>query len=365
MILVYSFEIRPTPEQEQKMFHTLKLCRHLYNRSLEERITTYKETGQGVTYSMQQNKLPALKKESPEYKTVHSQVLQDVLRRLDAAYQNFFEKRAKYPKFKNRDSYRSFTYPQVDNVSETFHKEGFVYLSKIGYVKIIAHRLFEPGCVFQINVAYKHNKWYANLTAELPDTEIISGSIDKAIGADMGLIHFYALSDGSTVDAPKYFRKSEKRLARLQRKLSRKKKGSKNRSNAKQRVAGCHERISNQRKDFLHKQSYHLVIDHDLIVMEDLQVRNMVQNHHLAKYISDASWSTFQKYVEYKCQKYGKVFLNVDPRGTSQMCTCGHPVPKDLSVRVHHCPACGLVEDRDVVSAKLILERGLNQLKAA
>jgi putative transposase len=219
--------------------------------------------------------------------------------------------------------------------------------------------------VFQINIIYKHDKWYANLTAELPDTEIISGSIDNAIGADLGLIHFYALSDGSTVDAPKYFRKSEKRLAKLQRKLSRKKKGSKNRNKAKAKAAQCHERIFNQRKDFLHKASYHLVIDHDLIVMEDLQVRNMVRNHHLAKSISDASWSIFQKYVEYKCQKYGKMFLKVDPRGTSQMCTCGHPVPKDLSVRVHRCPACGLVEDRDVVSAKLILDRGLNQLKAA
>lgn len=365
MILVYSFEIRPTPKQEQKMFHTLKLCRHLYNRALEERITTYKETGQGVTYSMQQNKLPALKKESPEYKTIHSQVLQDVLRRLDTAYQNFFEKRAKYPKFKNRDSYRSFTYPQVDNVSETFHKEGFVYLSKIGYVKIVAHRLFEPGRVSQINVIYKHNKWYANLTAEMPDAEIARFNPERAVGADMGLIHFYALSDGNTVDAPKYFRKSEKRLAKLQKSLSRKKKGSKNRNRAKAKVNQRHERISNQRKDFLHKKSYNLVINNDLIVMEDLRIRNMVQNHHLAKSIHDASWSAFQKYVEYKCQKYGKMFIKVDPRNTSQMCTCGHPVPKDLSVRVHKCPLCGLVEDRDVVSAKLILESGLKILAAA
>ncbi len=365
MILVYSFKIRPTPEQEQKMFHTLKLCRNIYNHYLEERITTYKETGHGITYSMQQNRLPALKKENPEYKTVHSQVLQNVLHRLDTAYQNFFEKRARYPKFKNRDSYRSFTYPQVDNVKETFRRDGYVYLSRIGFVKIIAHRLFEPNRVSQINVTYKHNRWYANLTAELPDTETVSGSIDKAIGADIGLIHFYALSDGSTVEAPNYFRKSEKRLAKLQQRLSRKKKGSKNRSKAKRKVANCHERVSNQRKDFLHKKSYHLVVDHGLIVMEDLQIKNMAQNRHLAKSIYDACWSTFQKYVEYKCLKYGKMFLKIDPRGTSQVCICGHPVPKDLSVRVHHCPACGLVEDRDVVSAKLILERGLTMLKAA
>ncbi len=365
MQIVYRFEIRPTREQEQKMFRTLKLCRRLYNRSLEERIATYKATGKGVTYSMQQNTLPAFKKENPEYRTAHSQVLQDVLRRLDRAYQNFFEGRAGYPQFKDRDRYRSFTYPQVDAVRETFQRDGFIYLSKIGFVRIIAHRPFESDKVFQINVIRRHNKWYANLTADLADTELIPGDIDKSVGVDMGLLHFYALSDGTTVETPRFLRKSERNLAKLQHRLSRKKKGSKNRRKAKNKVAKCHERISNQRKDFLHKKSYNLVAGHDVIVMEDLQVRNMAQNRHLAKSIHDASWSAFQGYVEYKCQKFGKQFVKVDPKGTSQTCICGHQVPKDLSVRIHKCPRCGLVEDRDVVSAKLILERGLKILTAA
>lgn len=365
MQIVYRFEIRPTQEQEQKMFCTLKLCRHLYNKSLEERIATYKATGKGVTYSMQQNSLPSLKKENPEYKTVHSQVLQDVLRRLDLAYKNFFEGRAGYPQFKDRDRYRSFTYPQVDAVRETFQRDGFVYLSKIGFVKIIAHRPFESDKVFQINVIRKSNKWYANLTVELPDPEQTLGDIERSIGVDMGLLHFYALSDGTTVDTPRFLRKSEQKLAKLQRRLSRKKKGSKNRRKAKAKVARCHEKISDQRRDFLHKKSYNLVICHDVIVMEELKVRNMAQNRHLAKSIHDASWSAFQNYAEYKCQKFGKQFVKVDPRGTSQMCTCGCQVPKDLSVRIHKCPRCGLEEDRDVVSAKLILERGLKILTAA
>jgi len=363
--IVYRFEIRPTPEQEQKMFCTLKLCRHLYNRCLEERITTYKATGKGVTYSMQQNSLPALKKETPDYKAVHSQVLQDVLRRLDRSYQNFFERRAGYPKFRNRDNYRSFTYPQVDIVRETFQREGFVYLSKIGFVKIISHRPFESDKVFQINVIRKSNQWYANLTVEISDPEQITGDIERSIGVDMGLLHFYALSDGTTIEAPKFLRKSEQKLAKLQRQLSHKKKGSKNRRKAKIKVTKYHEKIANQRKDFLHKESYHLVTGHDVIVMEDLQIRNMAQNRHLAKSIHDAGWSTFQKYTEYKCQRFGKQFVKVDPRGTSQECTCGNPVPKDLSVRIHKCPRCGLEEDRDVVSAKLILERGLKILTAA
>ena len=344
MQIVYRFEIRPTREQEQKMFRTLKLCRHLYNKSLEERIATYKATGKGVTYSMQQNDLPALKKENPEYKIVHSQVLQDVLRRLDRSYQNFFEGRASYPKFRNRDNYRSFTYPQVDVVRETFQREGFVYLSKIGFVKIVAHRPFESDRVFQINIIRKSNKWYANLTVDLPEPEQKTGDIEKCIGVDMGLLHFYALSDGTTVDTPRFLRKSEQKLAKLQCRLSRKKKGSKNRRKARTKVARCHEKISNQRKDFLHKKSHSLVADHDVIVMEDLQIRNMAQNRHLAKSIHDASWSAFQEYVEYKCQKFGKQFIKVDPKGTSQMCVCGHQVPKDLSVRVHKCPRCGLEE---------------------
>jgi putative transposase len=363
--IVYRYEIRPTGEQEQKMFRTLKLCRHLYNKALEERITTYKTTGRGVTYSMQQNSLPALKKESPAYKTVHSQVLQDVLRRLNRAYQNFFEKRAGYPRFRNRDNYRSFTYPQVDAVRETFQRDGFIYLSKIGFVKMITHRVFESGRVSQINIIRKSNKWYANLTVELPDWEQVVEDIEKSVGVDMGLFHFYALSDGITIDTPGYFRKFERKLAKLQRRLSRKQKGSKNRLKAKARVAKTHERIANQRKDFLHRKSYHLVTDHDVIVMEELQVRNMAHNRHLAKSIHDASWSAFQNYVEYKCRKYGKQFIKVDPKGTSQMCICGNHVPKGLSVRIHKCPRCGLEEDRDVVSAKRILERGLKILRAA
>jgi putative transposase len=365
MQIVYRFAIQPTPEQEQKMFRTLKLCRNLYNQSLEERITTYKTTGKGVTYSMQQNSLPAFKKGNPEYRTIHSQVLQDVLRRLDAAYQNFFEGRAGYPRFKNRDTYRSFTYPQVDKVKETFQEEGHVYLSKIGFVKANYHRLFELERVFRVNVIHTHNRWYANLTAEVPEANVTYSAFEKCVGIDVGLIHFYALSDGTTVDAPKYLRKSENKLAKLQRRLSHKKKGSKNRNKAKSKVNKCHEKITDQRRDFLHKKSYKLVRTYDAIVMEDLQVRNMVRNHHLAKSIHDASWSTFRKYIEYKCQKFGKQLITVDPRGTSQMCTCGCSVPKDLSVRVHRCPSCGLVEDRDVVSAKLILERGLLVLKAA
>lgn len=361
MQFVYRFEIHPTHEQEQKLFYILKLCRKLYNHALNERKTAYKESGQGLTYRQQQNALPIFVEANPEYKKVHSQVLQDVLHRLDFAFQRYFAKEAGYPRFKNRDHYRSFTYPQVDAVKKTFSQPGFIFLSKIGFVKMKAHREFPAGSVSRVNVKYHGGKWYVNLTAEIPETKPVP-VYKNVVGIDMGLSHFAALSDGTIVDPPKYFRQSEKKLARAQRRLSRKKKGSNNRGKAKEKVAKIHAKIANQRKDFLHKTSAAIVKQFDVVVMEDLRVKNMVRNHRLAKSIYDAGWGQFQKYVGYKCQRYGKVFVLVDPKGTSQTCLCGENVPKDLSIRIHECPACGLVMDRDLVSAKLILERGLEKI---
>jgi putative transposase len=165
------------------------------------------------------------------------------------------------------------------------------------------------------------------------------------------------LSDGTKIDNPKYFHKSGKKLARLQRRLSRKKKGSNNRGKARAKVTRLHDKIANQRKDFLHKASYGIVKKYDFVAVEDLLVKNMVKNRHLSKSIADAGWGKFVDYLEYKCLKYGKTFVKVPPGGTSQTCVCGAHVPKDLSVRVHKCPECGLTADRDVVSAMVIQQR--------
>ena len=361
MQIVYRFEIHPTKEQQELMFHILKLCRKLYNYALNERQETYKETGKGLTYNQQQNTLPLFVKENPEYKQFHSQVLQDVLRRLESAYQRFFAKEAGYPRFKNRDHYSSFTYPQVDNVKKTFSRPGSVYLSKIGFVKMETHREFPVETVTRVNVKYYGSKWYANLTAEIPDVAT-SGDLGKAVGIDVGLNHFAVLSDETYIDNPRYYRKMEKKLAKAQRRLSRKKKGSHNRGKAKAKVARVHAKIANQRRDFLHQASIRMVRSYDLIVMEDLKVRNMVRNHRLAKSIHDAGWGQFRNYIRYKCERTGKLFIRVDPKGTSQTCLCGEHMLKDLRMRVHECPVCGLVMDRDLVSSKLILERGLRTI---
>lgn len=223
------------------------------------------------------------------------------------------------------------------------------------------HRKFPVEAITRVNIKYHGGKWYANLTAEIPDIVSIEAS-DKAVGVDVGLNRFAVFSDETYINNPKYFRKMEKKLAKAQRGISRKKKGSHNRGKAKARVAKVHAKIVNQRRDFLHQASVRVVRTYDLIVMEDLKVRNMVRNHQLAKSIHDAGWGQFRNYIRYKCERAGKRFVLVDPKGTSQTCLCGEDAPKDLSVRVHECPVCGLVMDRDLVSAKLILERGLSAI---
>lgn len=356
MIIVQRFHIEPTKEQEQKLFQTLTLCRRLYNAALEQREICYRQRGRLPSCISQKNELPALKKEFPEYKQVNAQVLQDCLQRLDNAFQRFFSGLAGYPHYKDRDHYRSFTYPQADKQNH-FKKPGCIYLPKIGYVKMKAHFQFDPAKVSRINIKYHNGKWYVNLTSEIQEAETVE--IVNKVGIDVGLLTFAALSDGTKIDNPEYFRKSEKKLARLQRQLSRKKKGSNNRGKAKTRVTRLHDKIANQRKDFLHKVSAGIVKKYDFIAVEDLSVKNMIKNHHLSKSIADAGWGKFINYLEYKCLKYGKMFVKVPPGGTSQTCVCGAHVPKDLSIRVHKCPECGLVEDRDVVSAMVILKRAV------
>jgi putative transposase len=360
-VSVLRFRLEPTKEQEQKLFHTFYLCRKLYNEALEERVTSYRENGIPIRYTEQQNRLPAWKQEHPEYKEVHSQVLQNVLQRLDQAFANFFEKRAKFPKFKNKFMFRSITYPQAR--ASHFH-ENKVYLPKIGWIRMVAHLPFDPASVKMINVKYHGGKWYVNLTYV---TEVMTPltEIQSAVGIDLGLLSLIATSEGEFFENPKWLQKSEKRLKRKQRQLSRKQKGSNNREKAKHELQRIHDHVANQRKDHLHKVSRTLVNRYDLICMEDLQVKGMMKNHRLAKSIANASWGRFGIYLEYKAKNAGKRLIKVPPHHTSQVCSsgCGTIVKKDLSVRIHKCPVCGLEMDRDVNSAINILHRGLGILQ--
>jgi len=188
----------------------------------------------------------------------------------------------------------------------------------------------------------------------------IEGQIKTKTGIDVGLTSLITFSNGEQIKPPKYLRASEKRLAREQIHLSKKKLRSKNRNNQRIIVAKIHRKIRNQRKDFNHKTSRNLVNTYDHIVFEDLQIRNMMHNHHLAKSISDASWSQLINLTKSKAEYAGKVVELVNAKGTSQTCICGHPVLKDLSVRIHNCPKCGLMLSRDHVSAMLIENRSIS-----
>jgi len=361
MDLVYRFAIEPTPEQERQLFHIFYLCRQLYNLALDERNRHYKETGRGLSYYDQQQQLPAFKAEHPEYWQVPSQSLQDVLRRLDQAFVNFFEKRAGFPRFKDKFRFRSITIPQSE-AKRNFGKEGFIYIPKIGHIRMNAHQAFDPAAVKIINVKHHNGKWHVNLTAEQP-VQKPSESVKRAVGIDVGLHNLAVTSDGAHYSNPRWIHKNEKKLKQRQRQLSKKQKGSRNRDKAKQRLQRLHDRITNQRKDFLHKLSFRVVQSYDLICIEDLSVQEMMNNHRLAKSIANASWNRLSVYLAYKSIQYGKRLVKVPPAYTSQECSdCGKPVPKTLSERTHRCPFCGLVLDRDENAARNILKRGLEQI---
>ena len=355
----YQFRIYPGRKQEVVLNRTLTTCRHLYNDSLAERkrkaelnelertfgIIQWGKPG-WIEYEDQQNALLLTK--TSYQKEVFSQVLQNVLKRVDRSFQNFFRGFG-YPRFQGRNRYNSFTYPQ-----KGFElKDGKLILSKIGNIKIIQHREIE-GKIKTCTIKKDIDQWYVSFSCEIDEPAL--AEIKTEIGIDVGLSSLITLSNGEKIEPPKFLRESEDKLTHEQKRLSRKRLRSKNRKQQAIIVAKVHRRIRNQRKDFAHKLSRELVDTYDRIVFEDLQIKNMVQNHHLAKSISDAGWYQLMNLTEYKAAYAGKFVEFVNPAGTSQICSsCGNSVQKELSVRVHSCPFCGLVLDRDHNAAINIL----------
>lgn len=360
----YRFRIYPSKTQERTLLRWLETNRRVYNLCLEQRRTAWKEHQQNITTTQQQVWLKEAKRDNDCYREVHSQPLQEVIRRVDRAFQGFFRRvktgdKPGYPRFKSRDRYKSLTYTQFGAGRGAMFKNNKLRLSKLGLVKIRLHREV-PGTIKTATIKREASgKWYAVLSVEIalspPETHP-----GVAAGVDVGLEKFAALSNGTTLDNPRYLRQSEKRLKQAQRRLSRKKKGSANRNKARVRVASLHEKVRNQRRDYLHKCSYRLARDYSLLAVEDLKVKNMVRNHKLAKSISDVGWGGFINMLGYKAEEAGSLVIKVDPKHTSQMCSdCGLLVPKELSERVHRCPHCGLVLDRDVNAARNILQKAL------
>jgi len=375
MKLNYKFRLYPSGVEVSRLEGTLEVCRGVYNTALTQRRWAWRQGRRSMSYRQQAAELTEAKASYPELGQVHSQVLQDVLRRLDKSFYNFFRRVASgekpgYPRYKGRNRYNSFTYPQS---GFSFTRNGKkLKLSKIGSVRIRRHRPFPDGAaVKNCTIKREGERWYAIFSLEIPhktskedgEKAPVNFKPTSPVGVDAGLAHLVALSTGECVEAPKFFRKAEAKVIKEQRRLSRRKKGSNNRDKQRKRVARAHRKVADQRRDFLHKLSRWLVDEHGLIVLEDLRIKNMVRNRRLSKSITDAAWGTLANMLSYKAEEAGGLVLKVPPYDTSQACSgCGAQVPKDLSARVHSCPGCGIALDRDVNAAVNILALGLKKL---
>lgn len=396
----FKYRLSPTCKQAEKLQWTLDRCRELSNAALSERKDAYKmhqrttvyqnEQGQcfiaqmeasmkvnDVSYYQQKRDIVDIKAIREEYKDIHSQVLQDVVNRIEKGMQAFFRRLREgqtpgFPRFKGRDRYDSFSYPQ-DGYSLTHDRR--VCLSKIGSIKVKLHREIQ-GVIKTCTVKREVDAWYVVFSCEVA-TPTPLPVVGSEIGIDVGVTHFAALSDETFIESPRYYRKAQGDLAVAQQALSRKKRGSHRRKKAVKCVAKLHRKVKNQRADFHHKAARQLVNAHQVIVFEDLQLANLVKHAKpkqdeetgaylpngaaaksgLTKSILDNGLGTFVQMVMSKAEEAGRQVYTVDPRYTSQVCSgCGkRGAKKDLSERVHTCIHCGLVLDRDTNAAKNIL----------
>ena len=361
----WKYRLYPNKEQEEKLLHSLEACRQVYNTCLEQRIMLYRDRKKRISRIEQQNQLKEAKGE-PAFKGVHSQVLQDPTFRLMRAFDAFYRRVAKkekpgFPRFKGKNRYHSFTYPQATGFSINPTRPGHagLRLGCIGSINMRYHREIPEEAVLKTStILRKMRKWYAIISIKLPD--VSSGRVGKPVGLDVGLEKYATISTGEKIPNPRYLREADKRMAKEQRKLRKKLggiKGQKKSGNYKKQsfeVAKCHERTANRRLDFLHKLTRDLINNYSYIKVENLRITNMMHNHKLAKSIADAGWGTFFQMLAYKAEEAGTLVEFVNPNGTSQTCLCGERVPKTLKDRLHVCPSCGLIADRDWVSAKLI-----------
>jgi len=355
---MYQYRLYPSQKQEKRLFNTFNICKNIYNELLELSISVYKENN--ITLGRYDfNKLL-----TGLYPEVFSQVKQDVSNRVYKAFQNFFRrvkdpscKKNGFPRFKS--SVNSITYPQSGHHGGfKFSSDKRLYASKIGNIPIVLHRI-PKGKVKTLTI--KRNRvgqWFAIFACEV-DIKPVKNTSKKEIGIDVGIESFATTSDGVFVANPRYLVKAEKRLKLLSRRLSRKKKGSKNRRKARHLLAKQHLKVSNQRLDFLHKLSHELTKDNKTIAVENLNIKGMLHNHHLAKHISDASWNAFVNMLEYKAVTSGSTLIKVNPRNTSKTCSnCGAIADMPLKQRGYRCVVCGFVCHRDLNASINILKIG-------
>lgn len=381
----YQYKIKPTKDQENKINKTLEMLRYQYNYLLAQRFDWYEmnrcpidrcplichlpQLKEQPNYYNQKASLVQLKIDRPWYKDIHSQVLQEVPKKVELAFDRWLKgdvngKKSGRPRFKSQGGYKTFTYPQ-------FKKEHFVNnkitLSKIGAVKVIVHRPIPDGFdIKTVSVTKKANGYYVTLS--LDDKTVPTVKLDfntnNIVGIDVGLIDFYVTSDNERVTAPKFLRKAERKLKSAQRKVSRRKKGSNRRKKAIKSLAIQHKKVADTRKDFHFKTANNLLKKYDVVAVEKLHIKGLAKSR-LAKSVNDAGWGQFLSILYNKAENAGLKVVAVNPNGTSQECSnCGHKVKKPLFQRMHNCPVCYISLCRDLNASLNIKERGTHALKA-
>ena len=355
----YRFRIYPNEDQETLIVKHIGSCRFVWNHFLDMRNKRYVETGKGMTYKEMALLLPALKKENKWLNEVNSQSIQQVVMHLDSAFHGFFKKIGKYPVFKKKANGGSFAVPQNFKVEDNH----LIILKFKTPIRMFVHRKIE-GHMRSLTVSRTSSgKYYVSILADTgiqtPEPKEIEA--ESSVGMDVGITEFFTTSDGLQIGNPWNLKKSEKKLAKAQKQLSRKTKGSKNRNKAIIRVATIQEHIANQRMDFHNKISDILTRQYDTIITEDLNVSGMIRNHHIAKSIADAGWSSFFSMLKTKALSRGKNMIEIgrfDP--SSKMCSeCGHIYALKLSERTWTCPECNAFHDRELNAAINIKRFGL------
>ena len=357
----------PTSEQEMRLAQHFGCARWWWNYGLNKSIETYRDTGKGLGRSALNALLPKLKKDEGTawLGECYSQVLQAVTLNLTTAYKNFFDGRARFPRFKNKHGKQSIQYPQNVQVID-----GAVKLpGKVGTVKAKIHRSIE-GTIKTVTISKDPSgKYYASILTEVEGENPTPSVEGRVIGVDLGIKHFAVTSDGNKVskyENPRHLRQHEKNLKRKQQKLARKQKGSNSRHKYSSVVARVYERVGNSRADFLHKLSRKLVNENQVVVVENLHVKGMVRNHNLAKAISDAGWGMFTNFLAYKLEKKGGVLVEIDRWfPSSKLCSnCYYQIDElPLDVRQWTCPHCNTRHDRDGNAATNIRAEGIRMLQ--